>query len=57
MFYVVRMGKKKVKAFKLGWLENNIEGQKVSMWLKADPNNVEKALCKICPCVTIFLFL
>lgn len=47
-------GKLKVKSWNPLWLHRSIKGQKAAFWLKPDPKNPGRGLCKICPVGTSF---
>ena len=51
---VTKKRKRKVKTFKRSWMLNTISGTKVSLWLKPDPKNLARAICRVCPAVTSF---
>ena len=46
--------KSKVKTLKRAWMLKTINGTKVSLWLKPDPQNLARAICSVCPAVTSF---
>ena len=41
--------KVKVVRFLSSWLDNSIEGHKVSMWLRPDSTDKSRAICSFCP--------
>ena len=44
----------KVSSFIPGWLDKAIDGNKVSVWLKPDPEKKGKATCTLCPAPNSF---
>ena len=44
----------KVVSFRPAWLDENIEGTKVSMWLRPDPSDKGRGTCTLCPAPNSF---
>ena len=44
----------KVSSFIPGWMDKAIDGNKVSVWLKPDPEKKGKAICTLCPAPNSF---